>query len=175
MGEVDEGRRQKARHVFACAGVCSGLSLCAVALSGCSVLDDDAAGASRPYYRVSCLDMARATEAEIRTELPGNASEIRFTHCEVVHNPFPVAHAIAHVRMRQNICKWGRCVAAWSYTTRVFGEAVFGLNCEMDSARIWAEPPVAVLNPLIKKAQEEIPSQWPAFRDKHNLSWICAN
>lgn len=136
-------------------------------LSGCSMIEDDRAGEYSNRPTKDCLSQVTPYQHEASSELPGNASSLAVRHCQIIYNPFPTIHMIADVRLRQNICKWGTCVTAWSYSTTVTGEAFLDASCNMQSARIRINPEVALLRPLANRLEMEGPANWPKLLEKH--------
>ena len=133
----------------------------ATMVSSCSMLIDDEAGLNT--FTRPCLEEIRQFEGDASRDLPGNASSVRFTHCEVIHDPFPTIRAIARVQVKQVVCRWNHCVTAWSYTTTVSGTGFVDQDCQLQRAEIHMNPRVSALDSLIAKGEREAPAHWPEF------------
>lgn len=120
------------------------------------------------FAAIACLALIQPYEAEINAALPGNASELRFENCQI--EDFPEGRSVniqAHTRLRQNVCKWGRCVTAWSYSSKVYGMALVDENCDLRDVRIWSVPRQPLLDPLIPQAEAGVRNRWPEVKERH--------
>jgi hypothetical protein len=113
---------------------------------------------------IDCLQDIRPFEVEAVKHLPGNASGLRFSSCQI---EFPVAQVEAKVHLQQNTCVGRRCVPLWRFDTTVTAEGVFTVNCELEHIQITMSPHVKILEPLIEKAEREAPAYWPEFIRKN--------
>lgn len=114
---------------------------------------------------IACLALIQPYESEVRSGMPGNASEFRFEDCRIDGESVYVR---AHARARQNVCKWGRCVTVWSYTSKVLANALVDDNCDLRSVRVWTEPNNPVLDPLIPQVEDGIARMWPEVKKEHS-------
>jgi len=143
------------------------LMVVCIGLSSCSMLIDDEAGSNPQLFPRDCLPQIRSFESDVQRELPGNASSIQFTLCQVDRTPYPVIRILSRVQLRQNVCKWGTCVTVWSYTTTVAGTGNISSDCRLESISLSMNPNVALLSPLLERAEREAPQYWPSFLEKH--------
>lgn len=113
---------------------------------------------------IACLALLQPYEGEIRAALPGNASEFRFEDCQIQDQAINVQ---SRAKLQQRVCKWGRCVTAWSYSSTVYGQAVVDDSCNLVDVRIWSVPRQPLLEPLIPLAIKGIRNRWPEVRERH--------
>lgn len=117
---------------------------------------------------LSCLALLQPYESEISKGVPGNASSFRFDSCGI--SDVPVGRQVditATAQARQKVCKWGRCVVVWSYTSGVFATAVVDAGCDLVRVDVSLHPPNLVLDPLVPRVIEGIKRRWPEVQERH--------
>ena len=149
------------------------LSLLAI-LCGCSVIDDDNAGANFQRFPESCLHELTPYIPQINSQLPGNSSSMQFLSCEVANIPVHQVNLSARVQLRQRVCKFGSCINLWSYTTTIYGQARFDQNCELFNPAISMNPGVPILIEYEERALREAAGAWQrALAKKPHLRRYC--
>ena len=120
------------------------------------------------FWLASCLALIQPYEADVRSRLPGNATEFRFEDCHI--EDFPEARVVSiqsYTKLKQNVCVRGHCRTVWSYSSMVYGRFIMDDSCDLKDVVIWSVPRQPLLDPLIPQAEDAVWRKWPEIKKRY--------